>query len=190
MGIRGVLAGVALFGAVVAAAQDSGTKNVEWPQYGGSQGFDRYSPLDLINTQNVKGLKILWTRPAVDPSLKQQFPNLTAGKYFRSTPIMVNGVLYAPNGVGLIEAFDPRTGKTLWVQQPFAPTQAEASGASTRGVAYWRGDGQARIFGFHGSYLYALDAQSGKPCQDFGETLDRQDYGLTTGGARGGLLTN
>jgi len=169
MGIRGTFAAVALFGAVVAVAQDSATKNIEWPQYGGSQGFDRYSPLDLINAKNVKGLKVLWTRPAVAPSLKHQFPELTAGKYFRSTPIMVNGVLYAPDGVGLIEAFDPRTGKTLWVQQPFAPTLAEASGASTRGVAYWRGEGQARIFGFHGNYLYALDAESGKPCQDFGE---------------------
>ena len=31
---------------------------------------------------------------------------------------MVDGVLYASNGVGLAEAFDPETGKTLWVQKP------------------------------------------------------------------------
>jgi len=169
MGTRVVLAGAALLVAGAVDAQDRGTKNVEWPQYGGSQGFDRYSPIDLINAHNVKGLKILWTRPALDPSLTRQFPDLAPGEYFRSTPIMVNGVLYAPDGVGLVEAFDARTGRTLWVQQPFAATLAEASGASTRGVAYWRSDGQARIFGFHGNYLYALDARSGEPCQDFGE---------------------
>jgi len=168
MGIRWIWVGVVLFGGV-AAGQDPGNKSVEWPQYGGSQGFNRYSPLDLINAQNAKDLKVLWTRPAVDPGLMQQFPTLAPGKYFRSTPIMVGGVLYAPNGVGLVEAFDPKTGKTLWVQQPFSATLAEASGASTRGVAYWRGDNQARIFGFHGNYLYALDARSGQPCQDFGE---------------------
>ena len=30
---------------------------------------------------------------------------------------MVGGVLYASNGVGLVEAFDPATGRTIWVQQ-------------------------------------------------------------------------
>ena len=170
MAIRGVFAALALStSALATAAEAEGTKSVEWPQYGGSQSFDRYSPLDQINAQNVKGLKVLWTRPAVDPSLMKQFPTLAAGEYFRSTPIMVGGVLYAPNGVGLIEAFDPKTGKTIWVQQPFAPTLAEASGASTRGVAYWPGNGQPRVFGFHGNYLYALDARTGRACEDFGE---------------------
>ena len=32
---------------------------------------------------------------------------------------MIDGVLYAPNGVGLAEAFDASTGKTRWVQEPF-----------------------------------------------------------------------
>ena len=157
----------------VALAQADGTRSIEWRHYGGSQGFDRYSPLDLINRQNVQGLKVLWTRPALDSSLTQQFPDLDAGAYFRSTPIMVKGVLFASDGVGLIEAFDARNGKTLWVQQPFASTLAEATGASTRGVAYWEGKSpigscQARIFGIHGNFLYALDARSGKYCTDFG----------------------
>jgi len=183
MNVRIIFMGLALFATGGGAAQNASTKNVEWPQYGGSQGFDRYSALDLINAQNVKGLKVLWTRPALDPSLTQQFPGLKAGDYFRSTPIMIGGVLYAPDGVGLVEAFDAKTGKTLWVQQPFAATRKEAAGASTRGVAYWRGDGQARIFGLHGSYLYALDAQSGKACQDFGESgrVDLKRAGADSG---------
>ena len=32
---------------------------------------------------------------------------------------MIGGVLYSPNGIGLVEAFHPGTGKTLWVQEPF-----------------------------------------------------------------------
>jgi quinoprotein glucose dehydrogenase len=156
-----------------ASAQAADPINVEWRQYGGSQGFDRYSPLDLINRGNIQGLRVLWTRPALDSSLTQQFPDLTAGAYFRSTPIMVEGILYAPDGVGLVEAFDARSGKTLWVQQPYAPTLAEAIGGSTRGVAYWKGIGasgicQTRIFNIHGNYLYALDARSGKYCLEFG----------------------
>src|SRR5262249_15761797 len=147
-------------------ARAAGPTSVEWRQYGGSQGFDRYSPLNLINGRNVKDLKILWTRPALDASLTQQFPDLTASAYFRSTPIMVEGVLVGSDGVGLVEAFDPATGKTLWVQKPFAPTLAEASGASARGVAYWQGKGgdqtcRTRIFSTHASALNALDARTG-----------------------------
>jgi glucose dehydrogenase len=172
MGIRelGLLVAAVCTFTLARAAEPA---SVEWRQYGGSQGFDRYSPLDLINRQNVKNLKILWTRPALDPMLTQQFPDLTAGAYFRSTPIMVSGVLYGSDGVGLVEAFDPATGRTLWVQKPFASTLAEASGYSARGVAYWQGTGadrscRSRIISFHGSYLYALDARTGEYCREFG----------------------
>ncbi len=49
---------------------------------------------------------------------------------------MVGGVLYASNGIGLVEAFDPATGRTIWVQQVpetssprAAPTAASPTGA-------------------------------------------------------------
>ena len=68
--------------------------------------------------------------------------------------MMVNGVLYASNAVGLVEAFDPGTGKTLWVQQPGPEGLA---GTSNRGVAYW-GEGR-RGAGHHASQPAALRAQ-------------------------------
>ena len=37
---------------------------------------------------------------------------------FRAAPLMIGGVLYSPNGVGVVEAFHPGTGKTLRVQEP------------------------------------------------------------------------
>lgn len=51
-----------------------GARNVDWPTYGGSSGFDRYSALDLINPKNVAKLKILWTRPALDLRSPERFP--------------------------------------------------------------------------------------------------------------------
>lgn len=158
-----------LVAGVVSAAD---TKNVEWRYYGGSESFDRYSPLNVINPQDVKGLKILWTRPALDASLTREYPDASAGGYFRPTPIEIGGVLYAPDGVGLAEAFDARTGKTIWVQKPFTDSLADVVGFSTRGVAYWKGSAGgfcgSRIFDIHGSYLYALDARTGKYCRNFG----------------------
>jgi glucose dehydrogenase len=86
---------------------------VEWSYFGGSKHMDRYSPLAQIDRSNVEQLQMLWTRPGLDASVTQQFPDLDPAAYLRGTPIMVDGVLYAPDAVGLVEAFDPITGKTL-----------------------------------------------------------------------------
>jgi quinoprotein glucose dehydrogenase len=146
----------------------AGAEPAEWPYYGGSIGFSRYSSLDLINPENVRGLKILWERPAIDPKLTERYPDLTAGDYFRSTPIEIGGVLYAPNGAGLVEAFDAQTGRTLWAQQPFSDRVSDLAGTSTRGVAYWRDGADARIISVRGEYLYCLNAATGKPVVSFG----------------------
>lgn len=140
-----------------------------WYTYGGDKAFTRYSPLDQINRDNVKNLQFVWERPAVDPLLMGKFPDLKAPNYFRGTPIIINGVLYAPDGVGLVEAFDAATGQTKWVQQPVEPTLKEAAGQSTRGVAYWSKGPEERIISVRGEYLYAIDAKTGEPCHDFGE---------------------
>jgi len=150
----------------------------EWPGYGGEKSFQRYSALDLIKRGNVTNLEILWTRPAIDPALKDQFPDLNPSTYFRGTPIMVNGILYAPNGVGLVEAFDPATGQTKWVQQPVEPTLREASGQSTRGVAYWKDKAGDRIISVRVSIFMPSTRNTGRPIKDFGDngrmSLNRQ----------------
>jgi len=171
----GVLALAASIAATLNAQPKSG--GVEWRTYGGDKGFTRYSPLDQIDRNNVKNLKIVWQRPAVDPRIMDKFPDLSPSNYFRGTPIMIAGVLYAPDGVGLLEAFDAATGQTKWVQQPVEPTLKEAAGQSTRGVAYWRKESDERVISVRRDYLYAMDAKTGKPCRDFGENgriwLDR-----------------
>ena len=41
-------------------AGQQGAKNGEWRVYGGDSGSTRYSPLDSINRDNVKNLKVAW----------------------------------------------------------------------------------------------------------------------------------
>jgi quinoprotein glucose dehydrogenase len=101
--------------------------------------------------------------------IKDKFPDLNSSNYFRGTPIMINGVLYAPNGVGLLESFDAATGKTKWVQQPVEPTLKEAAGQSTRGVAYWRKNEEERVVSIRGEYLYSINLKTGQPDRNFGE---------------------
>ncbi len=154
------------FISIVGAQSDSAG---EWRTYGGDKSFNRYSLLDQINRDNVGKLGIVWGRPAVEPQIKDKFPDLSPSNYFRGTPIMINGVLYAPDGVGLVEAFDAVTGRTKWVQQPVEPTLKEASGESTRGVSYWHKGSEERIVSIRGQYLYAMNAKTGAPERDFGE---------------------
>src|SRR5580692_3918158 len=89
----------------------------DWPYFGGSKRFDRYSNLGQIDKHNVDKLQVLWTRPGLDPSIHDTFPDIVPSNYLRGTPILVGGVLYAPDAVGLVEAFDAATGATKWVQK-------------------------------------------------------------------------
>jgi quinoprotein glucose dehydrogenase len=162
--------GVALLMGVAVAWAQQGARGGEWTRYGADAGTTKYAPLDQIGKQNVSHLRIAWQRPAVDPSITTRVPDLSYSGNYRATPVMIGGVLYSPNGVGLVEAFHPGTGKTLWVQEPFAGDgPAGFRGTSSRGVAPWADGNDRRLFVVRGEYLYALDAASGKPVTAFGE---------------------
>ena len=141
----------------------------QWRAVGGDAGYTRYSPLDQINRNNVRALKVAWRRPGVDPGLKQQFPELRVSGNFRSTPLMINGVLYAPNAVGLVRAFGPGSGEARWEQAPFAQTIEEVSRPSPRGVDYWKSGADERLFLVRGEYLYAINVKDGTYAKDFGQ---------------------
>ena len=160
---------IAVLGLLMSAAAASAAPDTGWRYFGGDRKFQRYSPLSQINAQTVDKVTTLWVRPSVDKSLRDQFPDITPSNYMRGTPIMVDGILYSPNGVGLVEAFDAATGATKWVQKPFANTLKEASGQSSRGVDIWRDGAAMRIFSVRGEYLYALDARDGSLIAGFGE---------------------
>ena len=155
-----------------------GPADVEWRHYSGDNGSTKYSPLAQITKDNITRLRIAWRRPQLDPALLEQNPKLRPANNFRSTPIMVGGVLYASNGIGLVEAFDAATGRTIWVQQ--VPESELPVGSANRGVAYWSQGANGRILTFRNQYLYALDARTGKPVAEFGSG-GRVDLTAATG---------
>jgi quinoprotein glucose dehydrogenase len=164
--------------ASIAAFAQRGATNGEWRAYAGDLASTKYSPLDQINKANVNQLRIAWRRPSVDPSILAKAPDLRYADDFRTTALMIDGVLYAPNAVGLVEAFDAGTGKTIWVQEPPETGPNAYVGVGTRGVAYWRDGADARILVQHGHYLTALNAKTGKPYPTFGTggRVDLQRY--------------
>ena len=107
----------------------------EWRYWGSDKAFTRYLPLDQITPANVAQLQVAWRQPGADPSLKERYPDLRISGNFRSTALMIHGVLYAPDAVGLVRALDPATGQTKWEQKPFGDTIEEISRPSPRSRA-------------------------------------------------------
>ncbi len=170
---HGVQSTAAFLAAALILASVTGTAQqgarTDWLRPGGDLGFTRYSSLDQITKDNVSRLSVAWRRPAVDPSLGGG-ATLTYSHDFRATPLMIDGVLYGSNGIGLVEAFHPGTGKTVWVQQPFPDEQnGGLTGNSTRGLGYWRDGDVRRLFVIRGEHLMALDLMTGRPIQSWGQ---------------------
>ncbi len=163
-----VVAVLTMPGSAVVQAQDE-TSRGEWRSSGGDSAYTRYSPLDQITRDNVKDLRIVWRRPGLDPEFAEKYPRLRTGNYLRATPTMLDGVLYTPNAAGLVEAVDAATGETIWRQEPPPEMAQERNSQSTRGVDYWEGDSQRRLFSNRNGYLYSLDLRTGEPFAGFGD---------------------
>jgi quinoprotein glucose dehydrogenase len=160
----------ALASAVVAVHGADPKKTGEWPFYSADNRATKYSPLDQINKETVARLRVAWRRPQADPDLLAANPGIRLSNRYTATPIMVNGLLYVPDGFGLVEALDPATGRTIWIQKPLTPApDGLQNGGAHWGVAYWSQGADARIFSTRAQYLFALDAKTGEPIADFGD---------------------
>ena len=85
-----------------------GTQNGEWQTYGGDLKSTRYSPLEQITADNFNRLEVAWRFKTDNLGPRPEF-NL------QTTPLMVNGVLYATGGTRRsVIALNPGTGELLW----------------------------------------------------------------------------
>jgi quinoprotein glucose dehydrogenase len=139
---------------------------VEWLHHRGDAGSTNYSPLDIINRDNVTDLKVAW-RWRSDNFGPASWPNL------ETTPLMANGVLYATAGIRrAVVAIDAETGETLWMYRLDEGERGENAPRKGpgRGVAYRRDGSQETIFVISPGYrLIALNAKNGLPIDAFGD---------------------
>jgi quinoprotein glucose dehydrogenase len=171
----------------------------DWPSYGGDNGSQKYMPFDQINKANVSTIASAWTWQSSDnvtvaDNFKQENYKATPGGY-KATPIVVNGTMYVPTSFGRIAALDAQTGAEKWVfdTKAWEAGRPPNLGYNTRGVGYWEGNGKQRIFlATNDSYLWSIDAVSGKPdpnfadegkldlAQGLGREIDRRQYGVVS----------
>lgn len=114
---------------------------------------------------------------------------------WKSTPLMVGGVMYVSTSLSQVAALDAATGKTRWVYDPETWKNGTPSnnGFVHRGVDYWAdGDDQRILFGNGDGYLISLNAKTGKLIPTFGQNgridltqglgrpVDRRRYGVSS----------
>ncbi|MEZ5489738.1 MAG: PQQ-binding-like beta-propeller repeat protein [Gammaproteobacteria bacterium] len=150
------------------AVAQTGAQDGGWQAYGADTGNIKYTPLDQIDASNVNDLRVVWRRPALDQYFYSLNPQQRVTPNYVAAPIVVDGVAFIPNSVGLVEAFNPGTGETVWVQAPFGGAE-DLPGTAPRGVAYWQDGNDRRILSQRNTHLYALNAETGEPISGFGD---------------------
>lgn len=131
-----------------------------WPFYLGDNLNSHYSPLSQINKTNVTELKVAWEYHTGDLSLKEN-------TQIQCNPIIIDGILYGSSPRLKVFALDAATGKQKWI---FDPSSFKGFSLHVnRGLVYWEGGNDKRIFFTAGPYLFALNAETGKLIQSFGK---------------------
>jgi quinoprotein glucose dehydrogenase len=123
----------------------------DWPVYGGAPENNRYSALKQINRENVRQLKVAWTFDTGE----------TGG--LQTSPIVVAGVMYAYTPSQKVIAVNAATGKLLWKFDSGVGSLQPA-----RGLVYWASGKDRRILAGVMNFVYALNAETGKPIPAFG----------------------
>ncbi|MEW6319740.1 MAG: PQQ-binding-like beta-propeller repeat protein [Acidobacteriota bacterium] len=142
-----------------------GTRNGEWPTYGGDLASTRYSPLAQIDASNFGTLEIAWRFRTENLGPRPEFQ-------FQATPLMVNGTLYFTAGTRRAAvAVDAATGELKWMHSLDEGPRGSAAPRqlSGRGLAYWRDGADERIvYVTPGYQMIALDARTGHRIPSFG----------------------
>ncbi len=143
----------------------------DWPAYGRDNAATRYSPLTQINLENVTQLERAWEFRTGEMDVKSWGAE--------TTPIKVKDRLYLCSGLNNMFALDSRTGEKIWQYNAGIDQIDIPYTAACRGVAYYEtpasamAEGQtackARIIeGTLDGRIIEVDAETGKPCEDFG----------------------
>jgi glucose dehydrogenase len=142
----------------------------QWGFYSASRGATRYSPLAQIDASNVSRLRVAWRHKQADPAILAANPDFALSNRYMVTPIYVDGRVYVPNGFGLVEALDPKTGQVLWTQKPLIDgPEGLPSLMISKGVAYWGSGNDARILTVRQQHLFALNPKTGEALASFGD---------------------
>ena len=149
------------------APETSATPDVEWPRHGLNAGETRYSELADINTDNVGELGIAWSY------------ELNSTRGVETSPIIIDGVMYATEPWSIVHAIDAATGEQLWRFDPEVDKQHgrwACCDVVNRGVAVYK---DKVIFGALDGRLIGLDSATGEKAWEVQTTPTETAYTIT-----------
>jgi len=161
---------VATMIATLAAGSARAQAGSDWPTFGGDLASTKYSTLAAINRDNVAKLAKAWEWATGETP--QASPRARPGN-FQATPLAIGDTLFLSTSYNRVVALDASTGRELWSYDPKAYAAGQppnGTGFVHRGVAMWSDGRQRRIFMNSRWNLIALDASTGEPIRDFGDT--------------------
>ncbi|HYQ63365.1 PQQ-dependent dehydrogenase, methanol/ethanol family [Actinophytocola sp.] len=131
-----------------------------WLTYYGAYNGQRYSPLDQINTENVKRIGPAWIFQAGASGIIAGASTYS----FEAAPIVVDGIMFLSGWDGWVWALDAKTGVEIWRYKHAVPFDVSlCCGNVNRGVAVAQGK---VFFVTANAHVLALDATTGKRVWD------------------------
>jgi quinoprotein glucose dehydrogenase len=158
-------------------AQGPGVENGLWTYLGGDAWHTRYTPATEITAENFDELTMLWRFNAgsFGPSTSRATPTYTGDKLITVTGEDRHVI-----------ALDPYNGKLIWsfTEPPITRRhQYSMRKGYGKGVAYADvpGRGGVVFISTPGFFLWALDADTGQPLEDWGEPIPLPGFQQTGG---------
>ncbi|MCH2081430.1 MAG: PQQ-binding-like beta-propeller repeat protein [Saprospiraceae bacterium] len=149
---------------LITACHSTVSEYVNWSVYQGGKDSNQYSQLDEIDVSNASNLKVIWTYSSGDAD------TLKNRTQIQCNPLIIDGILYGSSPSLKFFALDASNGKEIWSFDPFAAEGYKQFGMGVnRGLAYWSDGSEKRLLVTAGSYLYSIDANTGKVDPQFGK---------------------
>ncbi|WP_340105975.1 pyrroloquinoline quinone-dependent dehydrogenase [Rhodohalobacter sp. 8-1] len=131
---------------------------IHWDTYKGDATSSSYSALAQINKENVNQLEVAWTYRTGD------LPE-NARSTIETNPIVIDGIMYGASPYLKVFAIDAENGEEKWMYDPF---EGGTGSGYMRGVVYWEDGEDKRIIFSAGTWIYAVDAETGNLVSEFG----------------------
>jgi len=136
-----------------------------WMTYSGDYTGKRFSALDQINLMNARTMVAKWV-----------YQTTATGK-LETTPLVVDGIMYATAQDNRAFALDARTGRPIWMYQRQLPGDIRpCCGRVNRGVAIL---GNKVFLGTLDAHVVALDAKTGAVLWDVAAADYRTGHSFT-----------
>ena len=144
---------------------DTAKEPQNWLMYSGDYAGHRFSTLDQISSANASSLVPKWA-----------YQTMAGGK-FETTPLVVDGVLYATGADDRAFALDVRSGRPIWqYQRALPPDIRPCCGRVNRGLAIL---GDKVFLGTLDAHVIALDTKTGNVVWDVGTSDYNKGYSIT-----------